>query len=231
MTAGKLVVCGTPCGNLEDASPRLARALAAADLIACGDPARTRELLARLGVQASTAGLHQVGEGEPAERLADRVAAGALVALVADADAPGASDPGRHLVAACLARGLVVELVPGPSAVPPALLVSGLPSDRFCCEGWLPDRAGARDRRLAELAAEPRTMVFFEAPARVPATLAAMAETFGDGRACAAVPGPDGHDGEVLRGPLDPARLPAHGVRPTSGKLVWLVDAAAAREL
>jgi len=147
MTAGKLVVCGTPCGNLEDASPRLARALAAADLIACGDPARTRELLARLGVQASTAGLHQVGEGEPAERLADRVAAGALVALVADAGAPGASDPGRHLVAACLARGLVVELVPGPSAVPPALLVSGLPSDRFCCEGWLPDRAGARDRR------------------------------------------------------------------------------------
>jgi 16S rRNA (cytidine1402-2'-O)-methyltransferase len=230
MTAGKLVVCGTPCGNLEDASPRLARALAAADLIACGDPARTRELLARLGVQASAAGLHQVGEGEPAERLADRVAAGALVALVADAGAPGASDPGRHLVAACLARGLVVELVPGPSAVPPALLVSGLPSDRFCCEGWLPDRAGARDRRLAELAAEPRTMVFFEAPARVPATLAAMAETFGERRACAVVPGPDGAAQQVLRGPLAEVRERLAAEGPGGGLTLVVAGAPATGE-
>jgi 16S rRNA (cytidine1402-2'-O)-methyltransferase len=206
MTAGKLVVCGVPGGNPDDASPRLAKELAAADLVARGHPARTRELLSRLGVRAGTADLHQVGEGEPAERLADRVAAGAVVALVADADAPGVPDPGRHLVTACLARGLAVELVPGPSAVPAALLVSGLPGDRFCCEGWLPNRAGARDRRLAELAAERRTMVFFEAPARVPSTLAAMAETFGDGRACAAVPWPDGHDREVLRGPLGELR-------------------------
>jgi 16S rRNA (cytidine1402-2'-O)-methyltransferase len=230
MTAGKLVVCGTPCGNLEDASPRLARALAAADLIACGDPARTRELLARLGVQASAAGLHQVGEGELAERLADRVAAGALVALVADAGAPGASDPGRHLVAACLARGLVVELVPGPSAVPPALLVSGLPSDRFCCEGWLPDRAGARDRRLAELAAEPRTMVFFEAPARVPATLAAMAETFGERRACAVVPEPDGAGEQVLRGPLAEVRERLAAEGPGGGLTLVVAGAPATGE-
>jgi 16S rRNA (cytidine1402-2'-O)-methyltransferase len=227
MMAGKLVVCGTPCGNLEDASPRLARALAAADLIACGDPARTRELLARLGVQASAAGLHQVGEGEPAERLADRVAAGALVALVADAGAPGASDPGRHLVAACLARGLVVELVPGPSAVPPALLVSGLPSDRFCCEGWLPDRAGARDRRLAELAAEPRTMVFFESPHLLAAALAAMAEAFGPDRPAAVCRELTKTYEEVRRGPLgDLAAWAGEGVR---GEITVVVGGAVAQ--
>ena len=229
MTAGKLVVCGIPDGSLEDASPRLAGALAEADLVACADTRRTRELLTRLGLPPATTSLQQVAAGEPAERLAGRVAAGALVALVADAGAPGVPDPGHHLVAACLARGLAVELVPGPSAVPAALVVSGLPGDRFCCEGWLPSRAGARARRLAELAAEPRTMVFFETPARAGATLAAMAEAFGDGRACAVVAAPEGA-GEVLRGPLAEVGERLAAGRPDGGLTMVVAGAPATEE-
>ncbi|HYY78208.1 MAG TPA: 16S rRNA (cytidine(1402)-2'-O)-methyltransferase [Actinomycetes bacterium] len=221
--AGKLVVCGTPIGNLDDASPRLARALAAADLVACEDTRQTRKLLARLGVRARTVRYDQAGERERAEALAEQVAAGATVALVSDAGMPAVSDPGYHLVGACLARGLPVEVVPGPSAVLAALVVSGLPSDRFCFEGFLPRRAGARDRRLAELAAEPRTMVFFEAPHRVLATLEAMAAAFGGERACALVRELTKVHEQVLRGSLAEVgeRLAAQGPR---GELTLVVS-------
>jgi len=185
--AGKLIVCGTPIGNLEDASPRLARALAEADLVACEDTRQTRKLLTHLGVKTRMTSYHEVDERERAKELADRVAAGMRLALVTDAGMPGVSDPGYHLIAACVARGVQVEVVPGPSAVLAALVVSGLPTDRFCFEGFPPRRVGARDRRLAELATEPRTMVFFEAPHRVLATLAAMAGAFGGDRPCAVV--------------------------------------------
>ena len=225
--AGKLVVCGTPIGNLDDASPRLARALAAADLVACEDTRQTRKLLARLGVRARTVRYDQAGERERAEALAEQVAAGATVALVSDAGMPAVSDPGYHLVGACLARGLPVEVVPGPSAVLAALVVSGLPSDRFCFEGFLPRRAGARDRRLAELAAEPRTMVFFEAPHRVLATLEAMAAAFGGERACALVRELTKVHEQVLRGTLAEVgeRLAAQGPR---GELTLVVAGAPA---
>jgi 16S rRNA (cytidine1402-2'-O)-methyltransferase len=225
MTAGKLIVCATPIGNLEDASPRLAKALAEADLVACEDTRQTRKLLAHLGVQARMTSYHEVGERERAEQVADRVAAGARVALVTDAGMPGVSDPGYLLVAACLARGLEVEVVPGPSAVLAALVVSGLPTDRFCFEGFPPRRAGARDRRLAELAAEPRTMVFFEAPHRVLATLAAMAAAFGPERPCAVVRELTKVHEEVLRGSLAEVgeRLAAAGPR---GELTLVVAGA-----
>jgi 16S rRNA (cytidine1402-2'-O)-methyltransferase len=229
MKEGKLVVCGTPIGNLEDASPRLARALAEADLIACEDTRQTRKLLAHLGVPTRMTSYHEVGERERAQELADRVAAGTRLALVTDAGMPAVSDPGYHLVAACLARGLPVEVVPGPSAAMAALVVSGLPSDRFCFEGFLPRRAGQRDRRLAELAAEPRTMVFFEAPHRALATLAAMVAAFGPDRAGAAVRELTKLHEQVLRGPLAEVRdrLAAQGPR---GELTLVVAGASAAD-
>ncbi|HEU4398985.1 MAG TPA: 16S rRNA (cytidine(1402)-2'-O)-methyltransferase [Actinomycetota bacterium] len=227
MTPGTLTVCATPIGNLEDASPRLARALAEADLVACEDTRQTRKLLAHLGVRTRTTSYHEVDERDRAEQLADRVAAGMRLALVTDAGMPGVSDPGYHLVAACLARGLRVVVVPGPSAVLAALVVSGLPTDRFCFEGFPPRRVGARDRRLAELAAEPRTMVFFEAPHRALATLAAMAEAFGADRPCAVARELTKVHEEVLRGSLGEVgeRLAADGPR---GELTLVVGGAPA---
>jgi 16S rRNA (cytidine1402-2'-O)-methyltransferase len=227
MKNGKLTVCATPIGNLEDASPRLARTLAEADLVACEDTRQTRKLLTHLGVQTRMVSYHEVGERERAEQVADRVAAGARVALVTDAGMPGVSDPGYLLVAACLARGVQVDVVPGPSAVLAALVVSGLPTDRFCFEGFPPRRTGVRDRRLAELATEPRTMVFFEAPHRVLATLAAMAEAFGADRPCAVVRELTKVHEEVLRGSLADVRerLAAAGPR---GELTLVVAGAPA---
>jgi 16S rRNA (cytidine1402-2'-O)-methyltransferase len=227
MTPGKLVVCGTPIGNLEDAPPRLARVLAEADLVACEDTRQTRKLLTHLGVKTRMTSYHDVDERDRAKDLADRVAAGLSLALVTDAGMPAVSDPGYHLVAACLERGAQVEVVPGPSAVLAALVVSGLPTDRFCFEGFPPRRVGARDRRLAELAAEPRTMVFFEAPHRALATLAAMAAAFGADRPCAVVRELTKVHEEVLRGPLAEVaeRLAANGPR---GELTLVVGGAPA---
>jgi 16S rRNA (cytidine1402-2'-O)-methyltransferase len=206
MKEGKLVVCATPIGNLEDASPRLARALAEADLVACEDTRQTRKLLTHLGVTTRMTSYHEVGEKERAKELAERVAGGLHLALVTDAGMPAVSDPGYHLIGACLERGVAVEVVPGPSAAMAALVVSGLPTDRFCFEGFLPRRPGQRDRRLHELAAEPRTMVFFEAPHRVLATLEAMAAAFGPDRAAAAVRELTKVHEQVLRGPLGEVR-------------------------
>jgi 16S rRNA (cytidine1402-2'-O)-methyltransferase len=203
MKEGKLVVCATPIGNLEDASPRLARALAEADLVACEDTRQTRKLLTHLGVTTRMTSYHEVGEKERAKELAERVAGGLHLALVTDAGMPAVSDPGYHLIGACLERGVVV---PGPSAAMAALVVSGLPTDRFCFEGFLPRRPGQRDRRLHELAAEPRTMVFFEAPHRVLVTLEAMAAAFGPDRAAAAVRELTKVHEQVLRGPLGEVR-------------------------
>jgi 16S rRNA (cytidine1402-2'-O)-methyltransferase len=233
MKEGRLVVCGTPIGNLEDASPRLARALAEADLIACEDTRHTRKLLAHLGVTTRMTSYHEVGEKERALELADRVAAGLRLALVTDAGMPAVSDPGYPLVAACLERGVPVEVVPGPSAALVALVASGLPTDRFCFEGFLPRRPGQRDRRLAELASEPRTMVFFEAPHRALATLDAMTAAFGPDRPAAAARELTKLHEQVLRGPLAEVRerLAAQGAR---GELTLVVagappDAAAGR--
>jgi 16S rRNA (cytidine1402-2'-O)-methyltransferase len=206
MKEGKLVVCATPIGNLEDASPRLARALAEADLVACEDTRQTRKLLTHLGVTTRMTSYHEVGEKERAAELAERVAGGLHLALVTDAGMPAVSDPGYHLIGACLERGVPVEVVPGPSAAMAALVVSGLPTDRFCFEGFLPRRPGQRDRRLHELAAEPRTMVFFEAPHRVLATLDAMAAAFGPDRAAAAVRELTKVHEQVVRGPLGEVR-------------------------
>jgi 16S rRNA (cytidine1402-2'-O)-methyltransferase len=204
--SGKLVVCATPIGNLGDASPRLAEALAEADLVACEDTRQTRKLLAHLGVRARLLSYHEANEASRAARLADEIAGGARVALVSDAGMPAVSDPGHDLIGACLERGLRVEVVPGPSAVLAALVVSGLPADRFCFEGFPPRKPAARARALAGLASEPRTMVFFEAPHRVLATLDAMAEAFGRQRRCAVARELTKLHEQVLRGTLAEVR-------------------------
>lgn len=204
--SGKLVVCATPIGNLGDASPRLAKALAEADLIACEDTRQTRKLLAHLGVRARLISYHDANESARAGRLADEIAGGARVALVSDAGMPAVSDPGHDLIGACLERGLAVEVVPGPSAVLAALVASGLPTDRFCFEGFPPRKPSARARALAELAREPRTMVFFESPHRVLATLDAMAAAFGPQRRCAVARELTKLHEQVLRGTVAEVR-------------------------
>jgi 16S rRNA (cytidine1402-2'-O)-methyltransferase len=224
---GRLVVCATPIGNLGDVSARLARALAEADLIACEDTRQTRKLLAHLGVHARLVSYYEANEPDRADRLAERIAAGERVALVTDAGMPAVSDPGHDLIGACLARGLEVEVVPGPSAVLAALVVSGLPTDRFCFEGFLPRKASARARRLEELAGERRTMVLFEAPHRVLDTFDAMIEVFGPGRPCALARELTKVHEQVLRGTLAEVRRRLAGQGPR-GELTLVVAGAPA---
>jgi 16S rRNA (cytidine1402-2'-O)-methyltransferase len=177
--AGLLRVVATPIGNLDDLSPRAAEALADADVIACEDTRVTRKLLSRVSTRGRLVSYHASNERSRTPALVSRVAAGEHVVLVTDAGTPGISDPGQRLVAACVEAGQRVEVVPGPSAVIAALVSSGLPSARFVFEGFLPRTKGERRRRLDALAAEERTLVFFEAPHRLAASLADMAEVFG----------------------------------------------------
>jgi 16S rRNA (cytidine1402-2'-O)-methyltransferase len=182
--SGTLLVAGVPIGQPQDASPRLASALATAAVIAAEDTRRVRRLAAELGVAPAGRIVSYYDSVEHA-RVPGLLAAlrdGSDVLLVTDAGMPGVSDPGYRLVAGAAEEGLPVSVLPGPSAVTAAVAVSGLPSDRFCFEGFPPRRSGERARRFASLAAEPRTMVFFESPRRVAGTLAGLAEAFGAGR-------------------------------------------------
>jgi len=181
---GTLIVAAVPIGRPGDASPRLASALAEAGVVAAEDTRRVRRLAAALGVRPGGRIVSYYNEVEQ-DKVAGLLAAlesGDDVLLVTDAGTPGVSDPGYRLVSAAAAAGLRVTVLPGPSAVTAALAVSGLPSDRFCFEGFPPRRAGERARRFAELAAEPRTLVFFESPRRAGATLAGLAGAFGPDR-------------------------------------------------
>src|SRR5215475_14319690 len=181
---GVLTVAAVPIGQPADASPRLATALATAQVIAAENTHRLRRLAAALGVTLAGRIEHyqDVGEKDKVDGLVTVLADGHDVLLVTEAGMPGVSDPGYRLVAAAAAAGITVTVLPGPSAVTAALAVSGLPSDRFCFEGFPPRRAGPRERRFAELAAEPRTLVFFEAGRRAGATLAGLAAALGPGR-------------------------------------------------
>ncbi|HKF00088.1 MAG TPA: 16S rRNA (cytidine(1402)-2'-O)-methyltransferase [Actinomycetes bacterium] len=226
---GALVVCGTPIGNLDDASPRLARTLGGADLVACEDTRHTRRLLGHLGVRARVVSYHEFNERRRTAELVERIAAGARVALVSDAGMPGVSDPGYQLVQACIAQGLPVEAVPGPSAILTALVLSGLPADRFCFEGFLSRKPGVRRRRLDQLAGEPRTLVFFEAPHRVAETLVAMAGAFGPGRRCALARELTKLHEEVVRGTLGELAERA-AAEPPRGELTLVVAGAPAAD-
>lgn len=178
------MLAGAPIGSADDASPRLVAALAAAELVAAEDTRRLHRLCADLGVTL-TGRVVSYFEGNEAQRtpaLLEALRAGQRVVLVTDAGMPTVSDPGYRLVAAAAEQGLPVTCVPGPSAVTTALAVSGLPTDRFCFEGFLPRKAGERRTRLAALQAEPRTVVLFEAPHRLAAALADMAAVLGGDR-------------------------------------------------
>jgi 16S rRNA (cytidine1402-2'-O)-methyltransferase len=182
-----LVLVGTPIGNLGDLSARALDVLSASDVIACEDTRRTRALLTHAGIAAGGR-LRAVPAHDEAARaavIAELVAGGARVAFVTDAGMPGISDPGAAVVRACLARNLPVEVVPGPDAATTALVLSGLPADRFVFEGFLPRRGAARRERLDAIAREPRTVVIYESPRRVRATLRDLADVGGDDRAAA----------------------------------------------
>ena len=185
--AGRLILAATPLGDPRDASPRLAAGLATAAVIAAEDTRRLRRLCADLGVTPSgrVVSFFEGNESGRVPSLLDAMRDGQDVLVVTDAGMPAISDPGYRLVAAAAAAGLTVTVLPGPSAVTAALAISGLPVDRFCFEGFLPRRAGERRRVLAALAGEPRTIVFFEAPHRLAATMLALAEAFGPDRPAA----------------------------------------------
>ena len=184
---GLLVLAGTPIGHDEDATPRLAAELAAADVIATEDTRRLKRLLRVLDLtpRGRLVSYFEANESARTPDLVNELLGGARVVVVTDAGMPSVSDPGYRLVAAAVEAGVRVTAVPGPSAVLTALAVSGLPVDRFCFEGFLPRKGGGRASRLAELSSEPRTMVFFEAPHRLAASLADMAAAFGAERPAA----------------------------------------------
>ncbi len=170
--AGRLVVCPTPIGNLNDITLRVLEVLAAADVVACEDTRHTRVLLDRHGIARPLLSLHEHNERARAGELIARIREGAVVALVSDAGTPLLSDPGFALVRACLAAELAVEVLPGPSAVPTALVASGLPVERWCFVGFLPRRRAELEDLLAHASA---TLIAFESPRRLPATLRLIA--------------------------------------------------------
>ncbi len=180
--AGTLHLVGTPIGNLGDVSRRAKETLARVDLVAAEDTRRARKLLSHLGVRVELTTLFEGNERARTETLLDVLRDGRDVAVISDAGMPGLSDPGYRLVRACAEEGIDVRVVPGPSAAIAALVVSGLPSDRFVFEGFLPKKDGERRARLEALATERRTIVLFESPRRVGATLQTIASTLGPDR-------------------------------------------------
>ena len=182
---GRLFVVATPIGNLADLSPRGLEALGSAAVIAAEDTRHTRLLLQAAGVSTALVSLHAHNESQRVPELLERLADGVDVALVSDAGTPLLSDPGFELVSRAAAAGFAVHTIPGPSAITAALSVAGLPTHRFCFEGFLPARAAERRAALAELAHETRTLVFFEAPHRIAAALEDLVAHFGAARRAA----------------------------------------------
>jgi 16S rRNA (cytidine1402-2'-O)-methyltransferase len=228
--AGTLWLVGTPIGNLGDLSDRARATLDRADVVACEDTRRTRGLLTKAGIRGAT--LVSFFEGNEERRvpeLLEHLRQGRTVALVTDAGMPAVSDPGHRLVTAALDEGLAVDVVPGPSAAVAALVISGLPTDRFVFEGFLPRRAGQRRTRLRELADEPRTIVLFESPRRVAATLADAAAIVGERRAAVVRELTKVHQ-EVIRGALSEL-APRLADREVRGEVVVVIGGAPQAEV
>jgi 16S rRNA (cytidine1402-2'-O)-methyltransferase len=224
---GTLYLVGTPIGNLGDLTPRARDTLASVDLIAAEDTRRTGRLLAKLGIATKTLSMFEGNEAERTVVLLDALRSGRDVAVVADAGMPGLSDPGFRLVRACAEDGIDVRVVPGPSAAVAALVVSGLPTDRFSFEGFVPRRDGDRRARLASLANDPRTVVFFESPRRVVETLRAALELLGDRKLCLARELTKLHE-EVVRGRISEV-LARVADRELKGEVVLVLQGASVR--
>src|SRR2546426_6725019 len=225
---GTLFLVGTPIGNLEDMTDRARRVLGSVDLIAAEDTRRTSRLLAGFGIKGRLVSFFEGNERSRIPELVGALRKGSDVAVVSDGGMPGLSDPGYRLVAACVEEGIAVDGVPGPSAAVAALVVSGLPTDRFVFEGFLPRSGQARARRIAELASEPRTIVIFESPKRVGRTLADLAEALGDRRAALVRELTKLHQ-EVLRGKLSELSVQLRE-RELKGEVVLVIEGADRQE-
>lgn len=225
-----LYVVATPIGNLDDLGARAREILADVAVVAAEDTRHTKRLLAAWNIGAKLLALHEHNEAARAPELVRRLRAGESVALVSDAGTPLVSDPGYRLVRAAQEAGVAVRAVPGPCAAVAALSVAGLSTDRFVFEGFLPARAAARRKRLEELAADTRTLVFYEAPHRLAATLADCVQVFGAEHEAALARELTKLHESVRRGPLDElARLVESGEEPALGECVLLVSGAGER--
>jgi len=223
--AGTLHLVGTPIGNLGDVSRRAKETLARVDLVAAEDTRRARKLLSHLGIRAELTTLFEGNERARTQTLLDVLRDGRDVAVISDAGMPGLSDPGYRLVRACAEEGIEVRVVPGPSAAIAALVVSGLPSDRFVFEGFLPKKDGERRARLEALATERRTIVLFESPRRVRATLEAVASTLGPDRPVSVARELTKVHEEVLRGTAEELARTAEGEE-LRGEVVLVIGGA-----
>ncbi|MEV4647775.1 16S rRNA (cytidine(1402)-2'-O)-methyltransferase [Saccharopolyspora sp. NPDC049357] len=216
MDSGTLLLAATPLGDARDASARLIEALGTAEVVAAEDTRRVRNLASALGVTPAgkVVSYYEAVESARAPMLLDALREGRTVLLVTDAGMPSVSDPGYRLVSACVTEGLPVTCLPGPSAVTTALAVSGLPSDRFCFEGFPPRKTGDRRKFFGRLVAEERTSVFFEAPHRLADTLADAVSVLGEQRPAAVCRELTKTYEEIKRGSLgDLAEWAAEGVR------------------
>ena len=221
---GRLYVVGTPIGNLGDLSERARQTLASADLVAAEDTRRTGRLLAHAGIKTKMVSLFEGNERQRVDEVLERLRDGTTVALVTDAGMPAVSDPGFLLVRAAVDAGVEVGVVPGPSAVTAALVVSGLPTDRWVFEGFLPRRGSERRARLRALAEDPRTVVLFESPLRVVALLRDVLDELGDRRAALARELTKLHE-EVVRGRVSEV-LASLGDSEPRGEIVLVLEGA-----
>lgn len=218
----------TPVGNLEDMTYRAVRVLKEADLILAEDTRTSSVLLKRYEIQGKLLSHHKFNEHKTVELIKERILSGADVALISDAGTPGISDPGFLLVRACVAEGIEVETLPGPTACIPAIVSSGLPCDRFCFEGFLPVKKG-RQTLLKSLYSETRTMVFYESPHRLVKTLRQFAEYFGPERECSVAREISKIHEEHRRGRLDEVAA-WYSKNEPKGEIVIVVDGASSKK-
>ncbi|MDR2813910.1 MAG: 16S rRNA (cytidine(1402)-2'-O)-methyltransferase [Prevotellaceae bacterium] len=219
---GKLFLVPTPIGNLEDITLRAIRVLREVDVVLAEDTRTTGFLLKHLNIAAKLQSHHKFNERQAVERIAGLIAQGKSVALASDAGTPGISDPGFLLVRTCLEKGVEVECLPGATALVPALVCSGLPCDRFCFEGFLPQKKG-RQSKIAALQGEERTMIFYESPYRLPKLLEQLARTLGDNRRASVSRELSKLHEETLRGTL--AELALHfSQKEPKGEIVVVVE-------